>query len=238
MATDARNQEQLDRNVVRIDNGNVAHGLISGIPESIPEELTGSSYTISSTQSQFSYAVDNWIRGNNTTAPTNNTNIPFVAGTIQSSRPVETPRPPLPPGPSNDDSPGLWYTLAMILPLLTMNNTGAWGCSARLTGKHLPTVESELQRMKAEEVSGDGMEVDLLYPGRIHRRCLKSTIFNAAQFFARLLVQICQTIRENLQNLAQDRMARDVFAAAMDVVLIIYAVGFLVLSMYQASIFN
>ncbi|XP_053605474.1 uncharacterized protein LOC128672380 isoform X2 [Plodia interpunctella] len=195
MATDARNQEQLDRNVVRIDNGNVAHGLISGIPESIPEELTGSSYTISSTQSQFSYAVDNWIRGNNTTAPTNNTNIPFVAGTIQSSRPVETPRPPLPPGPSNDDSPGLWYTLAMILPLLTMNNTGAWGCSA-------------------------------------------STIFNAAQFFARLLVQICQTIRENLQNLAQDRMARDVFAAAMDVVLIIYAVGFLVLSMYQASIFN
>ncbi|KAH9628122.1 hypothetical protein HF086_018338 [Spodoptera exigua] len=100
-----------------------------------------------------------------------------------------TQRSTIAPSPSLD---GMWYIIAMILPMFSANNT--------------------------------------------HWRCTPSTVLNAAEFFLNQFSRFCAHARTQIRRLAGDQIARDLFATAMDIVLVVYAIGFLALSLYQASI--
>ncbi|CAH2085937.1 unnamed protein product [Euphydryas editha] len=144
---------------------------------------SSSSYTLASDQSVFSRDVDRWIRGGLT--PTESTG-------VQDSRMAFVQRSTL-TTTATADSPGMWYILAMMLPLLSVNNTHRW-------------------------------------------RCSPSIILNTAELFLSHLGRVCSHARCHIRRLAQNNISRELFATAMDIVLVIYAIGFLVLSMYQAAI--
>ncbi|RVE51676.1 hypothetical protein evm_003648 [Chilo suppressalis] len=142
---------------------------------------TTSSYTLAS-QSQFSNDVDRWIRGSS-----------IQSTGVQNSRTVLTQRSTLAATASMGMS-SVWYVLAMILPIFSMNiNCTQW-------------------------------------------RYNPSTVLNTAELLFAHVSAVCQSIRNRLRRLARDQVAREMFATALDVVLIVYAVGFLVISLYQASI--
>ncbi|CAH3934634.1 unnamed protein product [Pieris brassicae] len=63
-----------------------------------------------------------------------------------------------------------------------------------------------------------------------------SAIFNSAGLLVAQLGRLCSHIRCQLRHMSETTRARDIFATAMDVILVVYAVGFLILSMYQASL--
>lgn len=65
-----------------------------------------------------------------------------------------------------------------------------------------------------------------------------STVMNTAEIILHHVNKLCTKARANLRRLVQDQIARDFFATAMDIVLVIYALGFLILSLYQASVFG
>ncbi|XP_028026300.1 uncharacterized protein LOC114240048 [Bombyx mandarina] len=69
-------------------------------------------------------------------------------------------------------------------------------------------------------------------------RCTPSTVMNTAEIILHHVNKLCTKARANLRRLVQDQIARDFFATAMDIVLVIYALGFLILSLYQASVFG
>ncbi|XP_060802196.1 uncharacterized protein LOC132902159 [Amyelois transitella] len=168
----------------------VDHPAVHQAPYPGQEGSSGSTYTLASTQSQFSYAVDNWLRAVPAISPVATTDV-----AVQDSAPRQTQ-------PTNNNNnytnSGIWYILAMILPLVSLNNNNnnwTWGCSA-------------------------------------------STVLHAAEIFSTQINYLLRGIHRNLRSLVQDQVSRDLFATAMDVVLIIYAMGFLVISLYQASIFN
>ncbi|KAJ0177575.1 hypothetical protein K1T71_006448 [Dendrolimus kikuchii] len=69
-----------------------------------------------------------------------------------------------------------------------------------------------------------------------HWRTCPSNFLAAAELLLRQLAGFCGLARNQLRRFAQDQLARDLFATLMDFVLVMYAMGFLVLSMYQASI--
>ncbi|KAJ8718786.1 hypothetical protein PYW07_016342 [Mythimna separata] len=71
----------------------------------------------------------------------------------------------------------------------------------------------------------------------IQWRCTPSAILHATEIILVQLSRLFGQVRAYLRQLANDQIARDLFATAMDVVLVIYAIGFLFLSLYQASIF-
>ncbi|KAL0831737.1 hypothetical protein ABMA28_001279 [Loxostege sticticalis] len=150
---------------------------------------SSSSYTLAS-QSQFSGDVDRWIRGNTSMESTG----------VQNSRIRLVQRSTLAMVPSLRTS-GMWYVLAMILPLFSINtNCRHWRCNPSVIGYVL------------------------------------SAMLTTAELVIAHIAYICQQIRDHIRRLAQEQVARDLFATAMDVVLVVYAVGFLILSMYQASI--
>ncbi|KAG6448209.1 uncharacterized protein LOC115442270 [Manduca sexta] len=66
-------------------------------------------------------------------------------------------------------------------------------------------------------------------------RCTPSTVANAAEVIFHHLTLMCSRAKAHIQRVARDRFAGEVFAATMDVVLVVYALGFLFLSMYQAA---
>ncbi|KAM3956105.1 uncharacterized protein ACR2FA_009952 [Aphomia sociella] len=145
-------------------------------------ELTPSSYTLTSGQSQFSSAVDTWLMGSTTESTgVQGSRVPLIQRSTLTTV-------------SSFGTSGLWYTLAMILPLFSVNN------------------------------------------GRPGWRCTPSTLMNTAEPLLAQLARVCERVKNHIRRLAQDHYARDIFATAMDIVLFIYAIGFLVLSMYQASI--
>ncbi|CAH0673792.1 unnamed protein product [Spodoptera exigua] len=142
------------------------------------EPVSSSSYTLASDSSQYSRDVDLWLRGSNTESTG-----------VQNSRVATAQRSTIAPSPSLD---GMWYIIAMILPMFSANNT--------------------------------------------HWRCTPSTVLNAAEFFLNQFSRFCAHARTQIRRLAGDQIARDLFATAMDIVLVVYAIGFLALSLYQASI--
>ncbi|XP_046967642.1 uncharacterized protein LOC124535460 [Vanessa cardui] len=163
------------------------HASIPRHPEEKEETQTSpkssSSYTMASDGSLFSRDVDYWINGSYN--PTETTGVQGSrAAVVQRSTLTVT---------STDQGAGLWYILAMLLPLFTINTTPRW-------------------------------------------RCSPSTILNTAEIFLSQLGRFCSYIRCYIRSVAENNVSRDFFAAAMDVVLVAYAMGFLVLSMYQAEI--
>ncbi|CAH1635488.1 unnamed protein product [Spodoptera littoralis] len=143
------------------------------------DPVSSSSYTLASDSSQYSRDVDLWLRG----SPTESTG-------VQNSRVAVVQRSTIAPSSSLD---GMWYIIAMVLPMFSVNNCIQW-------------------------------------------RCTPSTVLNAAEFFLNQLSRLCRHARSHIRRLAGDQIARDLFATAMDIVLVVYAIGFLVLSLYQASI--
>ncbi|XP_073952969.1 uncharacterized protein isoform X2 [Choristoneura fumiferana] len=77
-----------------------------------------------------------------------------------------------------------------------------------------------------------------LFNGNANRawRCTPSMLFNSAEYFVTQFSNLANRGRVHLARLARQQVARDCFATAMDVILVVYAFGFLILSMYQASI--
>ncbi|CAH0582788.1 unnamed protein product [Chrysodeixis includens] len=144
------------------------------------DPISDSAYTLACDSSQYSDDVDLWIRSNNTESTG-----------VQGSRVVVVQRSTLAPSSSMDQ--GIWYLIAVLLPLFSVNNSVQWRCTA-------------------------------------------SNVLGAAEIFLRHLSRFCGNAREQVRRLAQDQIARDLFATAMDIVLVVYAIGFLVLSLYQASI--
>ncbi|XP_059054634.1 uncharacterized protein LOC131848714 [Achroia grisella] len=67
-------------------------------------------------------------------------------------------------------------------------------------------------------------------------RCTPSTLLNTAELFFTQIATVCDRVKDRIRRLAEDHLARDIFATAMDIVLVIYAMGFLIISMYQASV--
>ncbi|OWR46352.1 uncharacterized protein LOC116769087 isoform X2 [Danaus plexippus] len=67
-------------------------------------------------------------------------------------------------------------------------------------------------------------------------RCSPSTILNTAELFLTQVSRACRQLRCYIRRLATNQVSRELVATAMDVVLVVYAIGFLILSMYQASI--
>ncbi|XP_026330394.1 uncharacterized protein LOC113237899 isoform X2 [Hyposmocoma kahamanoa] len=61
-------------------------------------------------------------------------------------------------------------------------------------------------------------------------------IVNTAELFVMSLSRVCTQAHARFLQLAQDRIAREFVATIMDIMLVVYAIGFLVLSMYQASV--
>ncbi|XP_026330395.1 uncharacterized protein LOC113237899 isoform X3 [Hyposmocoma kahamanoa] len=66
-------------------------------------------------------------------------------------------------------------------------------------------------------------------------------IVNTAELFVMSLSRVCTQAHARFLQLAQDRVrltniAREFVATIMDIMLVVYAIGFLVLSMYQASV--
>ncbi|XP_028158691.1 uncharacterized protein LOC135076604 isoform X1 [Ostrinia nubilalis] len=150
---------------------------------------SSSSYTLTSGQSEFSGDVDRWIRGTS-----------MESTGVQNSRTRLVQRSTLAMVPSLGTS-GMWYVLAMILPLFSINtNCTHWRCNPSVICYAL------------------------------------SAVLTTAELVIAHIASICERVRAHLRRLAQDQVARDLFATAMDVVLVVYAVGFLILSMYQASI--
>ncbi|KAJ8724656.1 hypothetical protein PYW08_016130 [Mythimna loreyi] len=68
-------------------------------------------------------------------------------------------------------------------------------------------------------------------------RCTPSAMLHASEIILIEMSRVITQLRGYLRQLANDQVARDLFATAMDIVLVIYAIGFLFLSLYQASIF-
>nr|XP_026497215.1 uncharacterized protein LOC113401497 [Vanessa tameamea] len=162
------------------------HASILRLPEVLEETETSpkssSSYTMASDGSVFSRDVDHWINGSYNRTETTG---------VQGSRAAVIQRSTL--TATGSDQAGMWYMLAMLLPLFSLNNTTRW-------------------------------------------RCSPSTILNTAEMFLSQLGRVCSHVRCHIRRLAENHISRDFFAAAMDMVLVVYAMGFLVLSMYQAEI--
>ncbi|XP_075976526.1 uncharacterized protein LOC142976837 [Anticarsia gemmatalis] len=152
-----------------------------------PEPASSSSYVLASDQSLYSHQVDSWIQS--PSIATQNT-------AIQLSRVPVAQRSTLAPSASLDPT-GMWYLMAMILPLFSVSN---YNC--------------------------------------LNWRCTPSTVLNAAELFLTQLARCCRQTRDHLRRIANDQMTRDVFAALMDIILVTYAIGFLILSLYQAAVFG
>ncbi|XP_050678066.1 uncharacterized protein LOC126974571 [Leptidea sinapis] len=69
-------------------------------------------------------------------------------------------------------------------------------------------------------------------------RCSPSAIFNTVELFARQLGCVCGRLRGHIRRLLRAQLSRDIFATMINVVLVVYAAGFLILSLYQASVFS
>ncbi|CAG4946275.1 unnamed protein product [Colias eurytheme] len=67
-------------------------------------------------------------------------------------------------------------------------------------------------------------------------RCTPSAILNTAELLVVQVGRACSRVRCHIQRLARNQASREIFATAMDIILVVYAVGFLILSMYQASL--
>ncbi|XP_047505145.1 uncharacterized protein LOC125049752 [Pieris napi] len=67
-------------------------------------------------------------------------------------------------------------------------------------------------------------------------QCSPNAIYNSAGLLVAQLGRLCSHIRCQLRHMSENTHARDVFATAMDIILVVYAVGFLILSMYHASL--
>ncbi|XP_026755251.2 uncharacterized protein LOC113515285 [Galleria mellonella] len=144
-------------------------------------ESAASSYTFGSGRSQFSSALDTWLGSATESTGVQGSRVPVAQRSTLAT-------------PSTIDASGLWYILAMVLPLFSVNNLQpVW-------------------------------------------RCTPSTILNTAELFFTQLASVCETVKNRIRRLAQDEYARDVFATMMDVVLVVYAMGYLMLSIYQATI--
>ncbi|CAH0724030.1 unnamed protein product, partial [Brenthis ino] len=79
------------------------------------------------------------------------------------------------------------------------------------------------------------MMLPLFNSNRVQWRCTPSTILYTAELFLMKVGRLCSLLGYRMRRLAQRQLSRDVFATAMDIVLVIYAIGFLILSMYQNS---
>ncbi|CAB3226945.1 unnamed protein product [Arctia plantaginis] len=150
------------------------------------DPTSSSSYTLASDQSLYSHQVDSWLRGG--LAPTENIG-------VQLPRLPFAQRPNLAPTSSLDPT-GLWYLMAMILPLFSINTGGQWSW------------------------------------------CTPETVINAGELLLAHISRFCHEARVSIRRVATEQLARDFFATIMDVVLIIYAIGFLILSLYQACFFD
>ncbi|XP_038221644.1 uncharacterized protein LOC119839451 [Zerene cesonia] len=69
-----------------------------------------------------------------------------------------------------------------------------------------------------------------------HWRCSPSAMLNTAELLVVQMGRACSRVRYHIQRLARNQVSRDICATAMDIVLVVYAVGFLILSMYQAAL--
>ncbi|XP_049871233.1 uncharacterized protein LOC126370439 [Pectinophora gossypiella] len=148
-------------------------------------QSSSSSYLLADDHSALSRDIDRWMNGS-VVVTTENAGIQSRIPMVQRSVLARS---------SSLDRSGLWYLLAMILPLFSMNS----------------------------------------YP---HWRCTPSVVLNTAELLLNQFSRICGRARQHIRQLARDQVARELFATAMDIVLVIYAIGFLILSMYQASIFG
>ncbi|KAI5635155.1 hypothetical protein NE865_12113 [Phthorimaea operculella] len=160
------------------------------------KQSSSSSYVLADDHSQFSRDIEHWMNGSQvptpiTNSPTAVTNKTYVIGpqgerpTVQRSTLVHTH--------SLEQYSGIWYVLAMILPLFSLRNCPTW-------------------------------------------RCTPSVVVNSAEVLLSTISRVIGNVRAQLRQMSHDQVVREVFATFMDVILVIYAVGFLILSMYQASI--
>ncbi|XP_072949765.1 uncharacterized protein [Epargyreus clarus] len=69
-----------------------------------------------------------------------------------------------------------------------------------------------------------------------HWRCNPNMIVNTAELLITHFGRVCERVRCNFRRLAQNQISRELLATAMDIILVVYAIGFLVLSLYQASV--
>ncbi|CAK1543771.1 unnamed protein product [Leptosia nina] len=67
-------------------------------------------------------------------------------------------------------------------------------------------------------------------------RCSPNAILNTAGLLVTQVGHACGRVRCQIRRLTENTLTRDIFATAMDMILVVYAVGFLILSMYQASL--
>ncbi|XP_045767534.1 uncharacterized protein LOC123868910 isoform X2 [Maniola jurtina] len=67
-------------------------------------------------------------------------------------------------------------------------------------------------------------------------RCSQNAVLNFMELISSQMARACSRLRCNTESLFHSHFTRDIFATAMDVVLLIYAIGFLIISVYQAGI--
>ncbi|CAK1578955.1 unnamed protein product [Parnassius mnemosyne] len=67
-------------------------------------------------------------------------------------------------------------------------------------------------------------------------RCSPSAMTNTLEPFFVHLGQICSRIREQFRRLSTEHIVQELFSTAMDIILVVYAIGFLIISMCQSSI--
>ncbi|CAG9580186.1 unnamed protein product [Danaus chrysippus] len=69
-------------------------------------------------------------------------------------------------------------------------------------------------------------------------RCSPSTILHTAELFLTQVSRACRHLRSYIRRLATNQVSRELVATAMDVVLVVYAIGFLILSILVRAIFK
>ncbi|KAJ2947234.1 hypothetical protein O0L34_g16944 [Tuta absoluta] len=162
------------------------------------KQSSSSSYVLaddnSINHSQFSQDIEHWMNGSQVPTPVPTTPAAVSTDTGAGERPTAVQRSTLAHSYSLEQYSGIWYILAMFLPLFSVGNCPSW-------------------------------------------RCTPSVVVNSAELLLSQVSRLLGQFRAQLRQISHDQLAREVFATIMDIILVIYAVGFLVLSMYQASIF-
>ncbi|CAH2247548.1 jg745 [Pararge aegeria aegeria] len=70
-----------------------------------------------------------------------------------------------------------------------------------------------------------------------HWRCSPNAILNVMELMLAHMNTACNRMQCHIRRLAQNRITREIFASAMDVILVVYAIGFLIISVYQTAMF-
>ncbi|XP_045449399.1 uncharacterized protein LOC123657965 [Melitaea cinxia] len=173
----------------------------------------------------------------------------FIEGSLEPSLREPTLQPSeVPDSQKTQASPSSSYTLASDQSVFS-RNVDRWirgGLtpteSTGVQGNRLAFVQrSTLTTTTPSDSPGMWYILALMLPflsaNNTHRwGCSPSTILNTAELLLSHLRRVGSHVRCHIRRLAQNNISRELFATAMDIVLVIYAIGFLVLSMYQAAI--